>query len=207
MRKFFTALVTAICFITCASTVSADKTDWTDENYNFSNLQRVYLCEADTSSFNDLDTATAVQIQIACKKFARKLKRVVFVDDEQSADVKIIPTINVWEVSSRYVPESVEIYYEGYEKRRVKDRDGKWTTESYYKTSRMYFPGASRRERRIPAHYEYTSELNVSFEVYDGNNLIMTRHDKRSRGGTFKHLDMFKRVCKDFFKDLNKKLK
>ena len=148
-------MLTVIFFITCASTVSAEETDWTDENYNFSNIQRVYLCKVDTSSFKNLDASTSEKIQNVCKNFAGKLKRIVFVDDEKSADVKIILMINVWEVSSCYVPERLKVYYEGREERRVKVRDGKWKWErGNYKTSYTYFPGARRKEERIPAHYE-----------------------------------------------------
>ena len=118
-------MLTAIYFITCALTVSANKTDWTDENYKFSNIQHVYLCKVDTSSFTDLYASTLEKIQNSCKKFADKLKGVVFVDSEELADIKIVTKITRWTNWNRPVPESIEVYYEGWEKRRVKDRDGK----------------------------------------------------------------------------------
>ena len=213
MRDIFritcVVVLTAIYFITCASTVSADKTDWTDENYKFSNIQRVYLCKVDTFSFTDLDASTVEKIQNSCKKFADKLKGVVFVDSEELADIKIVTKITRWTNWNRPVPESIEVYYEGWEKRRVKDRDGKWRTESHHKTSRAYFPGANRRERKIPAHNIQESLLKVFFEVYDtkNENLIMSREDVRDKGGWYKQTEMFKRSCKDFFKELNKILK
>ena len=204
MKKFLiTLLLTVIYFITCSSTVSANKTDWTDETYKFSNIQRVYLCKVDTSSFKDLDELTAEKIQTVCKNFADKLKGVVFVEDEKSADVKIISTINVWENSSRYVPE--EIYYEGWEK-ISRNRDGKKKEEWHYKRSKFWFQGADRK--RIPAHWDYDSELKVSLEVYDiaSGKLIMSRIDTRSRGTADSQPKMFERICKSFFKDFNKKL-
>lgn len=198
-----------VFFVTCASTVSANKTDWIDKNYKFSNIQRVYLCKVDTSSFKVLDELTAEKIQNTYKNFAGKLKDVVFAEDEKSADVKIIPTINVWENSSRFVPERVEVYYEGYEERRVKVSEGEWKRErGHYKTSHTYFPGANRKEKRFPAHWDYDSELKVSFEVYDtaSGKLILSRIDTRSRGTADSQPKMFERICKSFFKDFNKKL-
>lgn len=210
MKKFLiTLLLTVIYFITCSSTVSANKTDWTDETYKFSNIQRVYLCKMDISSFKDLDKLTAEKIQNIYKNFAGKLKGVVFIEDEKSADVKIIPTINVWENSSRFVPERVEVYYEGYEERRVKVSEGEWKWErGHYKRSSTYFRGATRKEERFPAHWDYDSELKVSFEVYDtaSGKLIMSRIDTRSRGTADSQPKMFERICKSFFKDFNKKL-
>lgn len=208
MRKIFCVVVlTAIFFITCASTVFAEKTDWTDETYKFSNIHRVYVCKVDTSSFKNLDELTAKKIQNTCKNFAGKLKGVVFVEDEKSADVKIIPTINVWENSSHFIPERVEVYYEGHEERRVKVSEGEWKWErGHYKTSHTYFPGANRKEKRFPAHWDYDSEIKVSFEVYDiaSEKLIMSRIDTRSRGTADSQPKMFERICKSFFKDLNK---
>ena len=213
MRSIFritcVIMLTAIFFITCSPTVSANKTDWTDENYKFSNIQRVYLCKVDTSSFKDLDELNAEKIQNACKNFADKLKGVIFVEDEKSADMKIIPTINVWENSSRFVPERVEVYYEGYEERRVKVNEGEWKWErGHYKRSSIYFRGATRQEKRFPAHWDYDSELKVSFEVYDtaSGKLILSRIDTRSRGTANSQPKMFERICKSFFKDFNKKL-
>ena len=207
MKKFFATLLMTIFFITCSATVYAEKTDWADENYEFSNVKRVYLCAVDTSSFTDLDASTVEKIQNSCKKFADKLKGVVFVDSEEFADVKIVTKITRWTNWNRPVPESIEVYYEGWENRRVKDRDGKWRTESHHKTSRAYFPSANRRERKIPAHNVQESLLKVFFEVYDAKNenLIMRREDVRDKGGWYKQAEMFKRSCKDFFKVLDKK--
>lgn len=210
MKKIFCVVMFMAIFLfnTCA-TVSAAKKDFTDKNYNFSNIRRVYLCKVDTSVLTDLDALVEEQIQNDFKNFAYKLKGVVFVADEKSADLKIMPKINVWEISSYYVPERVEVYYEGYEERRVKVSEGEWKRErGHYKTSRIYFPGATRKEKRFPAHYEYDSVIDVSFEVYDVNNakLVISRKDERKRGGKTHHLNMFKRSCKSFFKDFNKKL-
>ena len=204
MKKFLITLLLTVFSIICSSTVSANKTDWTDENYKFSNIQRVYLCKVDTSSLKDLDELTAEKIQNACKNFTDKLKGVVFIEDKKSADVKIIPTINVWENSSRYVLE--EIYYEGWETKISRDRNGKKKEERHYKKSKFWFQGADRRQ--IPAHWDYDSELKVSFEVYDNasGKLIMSRIDTRSRGTADSQPKMFERICKSFFKDFNKKL-
>ena len=74
-------------------------------------------------------------------------------------------------------------------------------------SSRTYFPSASKKEKRIPAHYEYGLVLDVSFEVYEVKSgmLVINRKDKRERGRKNYHLSMFERSCEVFFKELNKK--
>lgn len=203
MNKFLIPmlLVLAILLID-SSSVAAKKTDWVDKNYKFSEIHNVFICDVDTSVFDNLENSLAEQIKIECKNSANKIKRIVIVDSEELADVKVMPKIIACEEESVYVPE--EVYYKGYE--TVSDRDGK-VKERRYKKSKFWFSGATKYV--IPAHYVTYSVMKVSFNVYNVKNgeLIMSREDNRDRAGSNNHLNMYKRSCNAFFKTLSKKIK
>ena len=206
-RNIIFIVLSTLCLFSICTTVYAKKENWIDKNYKFAEIHSVRINDVEYLGNLHLESELCEQIQVIGKKFENKIKRLIFDEtSENVADVKIVTTIVNWDNISKYIPE--KIYYEGWERKRVRDKEGTWkTVTGGHKTSNFPFPGGI--PKRKPAHYEYTSMIEVNFEIYDvkTGNLIMKRNDKRDRHGKDEQINMFERMCKSFFKDFAKKLK
>ena len=197
LRKIFGAVILLVCFL-ITQNVSAEKTDFADSSYPFKSVKKIFLDGIELpSTLQNQSTIARQKMLNDYVESAKKLKREVSTADGNS-DLRVECKIKTWHddyyiVPERTVWESKPMY------RTRRDRDGKRYEETYYVTVPVTYP-----PRRVD-----TSELIVSFEVYDTQTgrMVFGREDNRVREDGNAQIGMFKRMCNSFFSDLNKKLR
>ena len=197
LKKFFGAIFLLTCFL-IPQGVSAEKTDFADSFYNFKAVKKIFL--------SDIVTTSALQGQSNIMKqkllgdyvaSAKKMKREVS-NSDAGADLRVECKIKIWHDDYYIIPEHT-VWEEKPIYRRRKNSDGNTYEEKYYITVPVTYP-----PRRVD-----TSELVVSFEVYDvqTGKMVFGREDNRKREDYQAQIGMFKRMCNSFFNDLNKKMR
>lgn len=203
-------LLLVLCLLLLPSLpASAEKTDWYDKDYNFSQIKKavVYDIElTDTSEFesdllnqtlqeNYLNNAQRPQYHLI-----RPDKAAVLSPDNpnEAADVYIKCELLKWHNDS-YIKEPYTSWETRTATRTKKLPNGQKITENYSYTVPVYHP----------ARTVYTSTVRLKFEVFDAktNKRIMARDELRLRDDSnHGEKGIFGRICKSFFDDLNKKI-
>lgn len=218
LKKVFSVML-LLAFMILPQIVSAEKTDWKDDGYNFRRIRTIVVLDLNNEA--DLSyVGRTIQMKVDGDYFnnSRKLKCEVLTENQarrmlgmqnasQSAlkknlssiaDAWIEGGITEWRSRSRVVPART-VWEEKKRTRRIRNRWGDWIEESYYETVPVTYP----------PYTVYTSDIIANFEVYDArtNRVIFAREDNRSRDDRDAQKDMFGRMCNSFYEDLAKKIK
>lgn len=194
--KTLSKIMFLLFILTLPQNVSAEKTDWKDNNFNFETVQTVAI--------KNIDFGPAPSQQILRKtlldnlsKGATKLRKIKIVDENSPADVIIQTKIKTWHNSFYIVPERTtwekRTFY-----RTIRRSDGTQYEESYDTVVPVTYP---------PYRVD-VSDLVVNFEVYDAKTgkMVFGREDDRSRNDLEAQKNMFGRMCNSFFSDFKKVL-
>ena len=194
IKKIF--LITALMITLLTATAFAEKTDWSDKNYNFGEIKTVLIDEVEFNEDVDSDVMEKV-LQEDFLKNATHTKEIEIVESG-SADVYVKAKVTEW--SSSYYIRPAYTTWEKKERRRERKRsDGKKETEIYYVEVPVEHPA-----QRID-----TSTIKMRFDVCDSSTdeVIFSREEIRTKDSANGHRGMFGRITKSFFDDLGKKVK
>ena len=218
LKKIFT--VSFLVMLTALpQIVSAEKTDWTDKNYNFRRVRTVVIFDLDTDAVpGNVSNAIMRKVDGDYSSNSNKLKCEVLTENQarrllnmpnasrnalknnlnQIADLWIESKIVKWRSSYHIVPART-VWESQKRTRRVRDRWGYWVEETYYENVPVTYP---------PYRVD-TSDIITDFEVYDtrSGRVVFSREDDRSRDDENAQKDMFGRMCNSFFSDFGKKIK
>ena len=189
--------------------VNAEKTDWYDKDYNFSQIKRAVVYDVlltDTAEFeSDLLNQT---LQEEYLKNAQRPQYHLIRPDKaavlspgnpnEAADVYIKCELLKWHNDS-YIKEPYTTWESRTATRTKKLPNGQKVSETYSYTVPVYHP----------ARTVYTSTVRLKFEVFDSktNKRIMARDELRLRDDSnHGEKGIFGRISKSFFDDLNKKI-
>ena len=182
------------------NTVSAEKTDWSDKNYDFPSIWRVELKELKISSSAEMPNEVMEQVlQDEYEKIAKNKNYKNYKLVDEGADVYLDVEIMKW-----------------HDDEYIKPAYTTWETKEIEETKRHSDGSKSKKTRTIqvpvehPARRVATSTIEVKFDVYDikSGKKIMSRVDSRTRDDSERgQKNMFIRIAKSFFDDFSKKLK
>ena len=198
MRKLSVSLLTLCLLVMLSMVASAEKTDWSDKNYDFSKIKTARIENivlTDTEEFSS-DLLSRVLEDDYMKNAARPKYEMVSGD---TADIYVKAELLKWHDDFYIVPEHTT-WERQTMKKTIKHSDGRREEKSYYVTVPVVHP-----PRRVN-----TSTVRLKFDVYDAktNKLIMSRDELRLRDeSTHGQKGIFGRICKSFFDDLGKKIR
>lgn len=206
VKKILGIIFLLACII-LPQTVSAEKKDYKDKNFNFRNVRRVVLLNVSSNiNFNERGSVFVQRLRNTYYDNSRKLKCQVLTEDEARrmagssnfsgiADLCILCDIRDWSDDYYVVPERTS-WEEKKMYRTVRDRDGRRHEESYYQTVPVTYP---------PYRVD-VSKIAVNFEVYDTRTgkMVFGREDVRDRNDKTAQDGMYGRICNSFFEDLAK---
>lgn len=209
VKKILGIMFLLACII-LPQTVSAEKTDYRDKNFNFRNVRRVVLLNVSSNiNFSDRGSIFLQRLRNTYFDNAKKLKCQVLTEEEARrlagssdfsgiADLYIQCDIRDWSDDYYIVPERTS-WEEKKMYRTVRDRDGRRYEESYYQTVPVTYP---------PYRVD-VSKVAVNFEVYDTRTgkMVFGREDVRDRNDKTAQDGMYGRICNSFFEDLGKLIK
>ncbi|MBQ7199485.1 MAG: hypothetical protein IJS29_09500 [Selenomonadaceae bacterium] len=217
-KKIFGVLL-LLTILILPQIVSAEKTDWRDDTYNFRRIKTVVVLNL----HNDADlsyVSRAVQMKVDSDYFnnSKKLKCTVLTEEQARrmlgmmnasrgelkrnlaavADAWIEGNIKTWHDDFYIVPART-VWEDRRRTRRVRDRWGDWYEESYYESVPVTYP---------PYRVDTSTIISV-FEVHDAatGKLIFVREDNRDRDDKDAQKDMFGRMCNSFYEDFAKRIK
>ena len=218
-------LIWSLCL---APAAFATNHTWADSSYDFKKVNMVAIKDLDTSQV-DISSIMQKTANSTYQKMSSKLENAkVLTQEEALAKIEKLTNIptstadtanaltTVWQeniqsaapfyveatmthyyIDSIYCPERVT--YSTVRRTEIcHDRNGRRWERVWYDTIPQY----------IPAHIEYTFRVGIYFKGYDAktHKLVYEREDIRSRG-TDDPTGMIERICKDFYRDLNKRIK
>ena len=203
-------LLLVLCLLLLPSLpASAEKTDWYDKDYNFSQIKRAVVYDVlltDTAEFeSDLLNQTLQEeyLKNAMRPGYRVLdaQKAALLSPENpvaAADVYIKAELLKWHDDSYEKPA-----YTSWETQRStrtrKLPNGEKIEGTYYTTVPVYHPPQTI----------YTSTVRLRFEVFDSKTgqRVMARDELRLRDDSHHgQKGIFGRICKSFFNDLKKKI-
>lgn len=202
-KKFFTRIVGGIFLLAIfflPQNVFAEKSDWSDKDYNFKAVKKVFLTGVESDvNLSDKGNVFKQRLISDYVSSAKKLKcEVVTEGNSQDADLRVVCRIKNW-ADSYYIEPEHTVWEEKRRTRKKKNSNGEWAEETYYVTVPVTYP-----PRRVDV-----SDISVSFEVYDTRTgkMVFGRDDVRNRKDARAQQGMFGRICNSFFEDLGKKIK
>lgn len=217
LKNFFAVFFSLIFFLT-AQNVHAEKTDWTDQNFNFKAVKKIVVFDIDSAV--DLSRyGSAIQYKVSGDYLDRAMKKskCQVITEAQArqmlggvsrevlrqnigtiADAWVECKIKLWKDSFYIVPEHT-VWEEKRMTRTHSYGDGSTWEETYYITVPVTYP-----PRRVDV-----SEIISSFEAFSAQTKqpIFVRDDSRDREDYQAQKDMFGRMCNSFFEDFGKKVK
>lgn len=210
MAKFFRpSLLLALCLLLLsAAPASAEKTDWADKDYDFSQIKSAIVCDIELTDKSEFESdLLELTLQEDYQKNAKRPKykyltaekaKVLSPDNPKgAADVYIKAALLKWHDDAYIKPG-----YTSWERQtayRTKTVNGQKVREEYSITVPVQHPPQTI----------YTSTVRLRFEVFDAktDKRIMARDELRLRDNSHHgQKGIFGRICKSFFDDLNKKL-
>ena len=191
-------------------TASAEKTNWVDESYDFSKVQKALVYDITLTDKAEMDNDLLEQVvaEDYLKNAARPGYRLIRPDKaailspedpKGAADIYIMAELLKWHDDS-YVKSPYTSWETRTSTRKVKRKNGTWYEETYHTSVPVYHP----------AEVIYTSTVRIRFEVFDAKTgkRVMARDELRERDNS-RHgqQGIFGRISKSFFDDLGKKIK
>ena len=218
-------LLLCLLMLTSATPASAEKTDWKDDAYDFSKIQRILLYDPNFSAargqsmteFAEKIAASAYPQQAARGKCevitlaqaSRRLSLLLGMDVDalvrtDPVRAKALLDENILKIADAWVTCNVTDWKNGsyvvpertvWETRTARSNNGNRETYTYI----------------VPVTYPpYTvtySRCNVEFELYDARTgkMVFARRDARDKDDYDNQEGMFERITKSFFEDVGKK--
>ena len=218
LRKIFGAVI-LLTMLILPQIVSAEKTDWRDDGYNFRRVRTVVVLGLNSDvDLRGVSSAVAMSLDSNYLKSSSKLRCQVLTEDQARrilgitnasterlknslvdiADMWIECDIKTWK-DSYYIVPARTVWEEQKRKRKIRDRWGYWAEETYYERVPVTYP---------PYRVD-TSDIITVFEVHDTRTgrAVFVREDNRSRNDARAQKDMFGRMCNSFFEDLGKRIR
>ena len=226
--RVFSALLLGVWLALLPQSASAEKTDWKDNSYSFSTVQRILLYDPNFSAvkgqemteFAEKIASSAYPQQaargkcevITLSQAIQRLSRLLGTDVDalavsNPAKAKALLDENILQIADAWVLCKVTDWKNGsyvvpertvWETRTVRSSHGDKRTYTY----------------SVPVTYPpYTvkySRCNVEFELYDARTgkMVFARRDARDKEGGYDNQEgMFERITKSFFDDVGKKAK
>ena len=231
IKKFF-GVIMLLAVLILPQTVSAEKTDWFDKNFNFRNIRAVIVFDATINPsldyggqivFRNLadsysDSIRKLKCQVITEAQARRTLGYQMGMDLESLNLsnpvqarKVIMQ-NAYRIADAWVVANVD----------------KWANSSYIIPERTVWE--SRRQTRTyrdrhgnrhedvyyvqvpvtyPPRHVYVSSIQMTLQAYEARSgeLIFARQDVRDREDAQAQKAMFGRICNSFFEDFNKKVR
>ncbi len=212
VKKIFGVLL-LLALLILPQNVSAEKTDFKDNYYNFRNVRGVVLLDVSSNiDFRNRGNLFVQKLRTTYQDNARRLKCNVLTEDQASrmtgssdprsfasvADLYIQCNIRDWSDDYYIVPERT-VWEKKKMYRSARDYDGNYYEEAYYMTVPVTYP---------PYRVDI-SKIAVNFEVYDTRTgkLVFGREDVRDRNDKSAQDGMYGRICNSFFQDFAKLVK
>ena len=218
LRKIFGAVI-LLTMLILPQIVSAEKTDWRDDGYNFRRVRTVVVLGLNSDvDLRGVSSAVAMSLDSNYLKSSSKLRCQVLTEDQARrilgitnasterlknslvdiADMWIECDIKTWK-DSYYIVPARTVWEEQKRKRKIRDRWGYWAEETYYERVPVTYP---------PYRVD-TSDIITVFEAHDTRTgrAVFVREDNRSRNDARAQKDMFGRMCNSFFEDLGKRIR
>lgn len=212
IKKIF-GVMFLLALLILPQNVSAEKTDFKDNYYNFRNVRSVVLLDVSSNiDFRNRGNLFVQKLRNTYQDNARRLKCNILTEDQASrmagssdprdfagiADLYIQCSIKDWSDDYYIVPERT-VWEQKKMYRTRRDRDGNRYDDSYYVTVPVTYP---------PYRVD-VSKIAVTFEVYDTRtgNLVFGREDVRDRNDKSAQDGMYGRICNSFFQDFAKLIK
>ena len=231
VKKFFGVMMLLVVLI-LPQTVSAEKTDWFDKNFNFRDVRTVIVFDATINP--GLNYGGQIVFRNLADSYAestRKLKCQVITEaqarrtlgNEMGMDLDSLNSSNP--VQARKV--IMQNAYRIADAWIVANVDN-WADSSYVIPERTVWE--SRRQTRTyrdrhgnrhedvyyvqvpvtyPPRHVYVSTIQMTLQAYEARRgeMIFARQDVRDREDHQAQKGMFGRICNSFFEDFNKKIR
>ena len=202
-------LLLCILFLPALS-VSAEKTNWVDKDYDFHKIQKALIYDVVLTDTAEMDNDLLEQVlrEDYLKNAMRPKYKVIRPDKaavlspdnpNEAADVYIKAELLKWHDDS-YIKEAYTSWETRHAKRTKKLPNGSKVEEDYSYTVPVHHP----------ARTIYTSTVRLRFEVFDSktNKRIMARDELRLRDDSHHgQQGIFGRISKSFFDDLGKQIR
>lgn len=231
VKKFFGVMLLLAMFVLPQS-VSAEKTDWFDRNFNFHNIRAVIVFDLTINPGLDYGGSIALRnLQDTYIQNSRKLKCNVITEAEArrlisyqiGMDLDSLAYSNP--VQARRV--TMENAYRIADAWVVANVDN-WANNSYVipertvweqrrETRRYYDRHGNRHEEvyyiQVPVTYPPSrvdvSSIQMTLQAYEARRgeIIFARKDVRDREDYHAQNGMFGRICNSFFEDFGKKIR
>ena len=227
-KKFFGAII-ALAIIALPLNANAEKTDWSDRNFNFRIIRTVIVLDATMSP--GLDYGGMVDLRNLQETFinnSRKLKCRVITEAEarQALSYQLGMNLNrmSYEQARHVIIENADQIADAWILANVDT----WVNNTYMTPERTVWEerrethyyrdrwGNRQEEVRyvqVPVHYPPrrvdVSTIQMTLQVYDarGGRLVFARKDVRDREDYQAQKGMFGRITNSFFEDVGKKIR
>ena len=228
LRKIFGAIL-LLAIIALPLNVNAEKTDWSDRNFNFRSIRTVIVLDATVSPGADYGGATVLRnLQETFIDNSRKLKCNVITEAQARQELSYhlrtdlnrmsyeqarhVIIDNAYRIADAWILANVDSWYDNSymtpertvweqrkETRTYRDRFGHLREETYYVQVPVHYP-----PRRVDV-----STIQMTLQLYDarGGQVIFERRDVRDRQDYQAQRGMFSRICNSFFEDVGKKIR
>lgn len=212
MKKLLLLLTVAIAMLALPLAAHADKTKWTNPNYDFNKLHRINtekiisaLQKALTKKDYVFDTSIESNLSITKEDASQLTKDALSgtytdistkIAPAPTADLKIIA--HKFGYNRRVIPAHEEPRTRYY-KEKVKDNKGNWIERDAERTVYEY----------VPASTVYDGYVDVAFHLFDPatGKIIFSLRDTRSRTADSDTTNMWQRMANAFVQDLDKAAK
>lgn len=228
IKKIF-GVILLLAIMSLSQSVSAEKTDWFDRNFNFRNIRTVIVF--DVTAARDLNYGGAIVLRNMQDTFiqsAKKLKCHVITESEARRmlgyqlginlegmyrdEARQFIIQNAYRIADAgifgnlddfannyYIQPERTVWEQRKETRTHYDRNGNRRVETYYVQVPVTYP-----PRRVDV-----STIQMTMEVYETRTqqMIFTRRDVRDREDYQAQKGMYGRICNSFFEDFGKKLR
>ena len=204
-------VVICLCLLLLpALSVSAEKTNWVDKDYDFHKIQKALIYDVVLTDTAEMDNDLLEQVlrEDYLKNAMRPKYKVIRPDKaavlspdnpNEAADVYIKAELLKWHDDS-YIKEAYTSWETRHAKRTKKLPNGSKVEEDYSYTVPVHHP----------ARTIYTSTVRLRFEVFDSktNKRVMARDELRLRDDSHHgQQGIFGRISKSFFDDLGKQIR
>ena len=209
---------------------SAEKTDWKDNAYDFSRIQRVLVYNVDLSAANLSSGMKEHKYRSDFPEYAKKMRCEVLTEEQAWRRVSLALGVDLDAIARTDPGRAQQLFAENLSRvvdAWVQSRVLKWENTYYiipehteWEQKRIDRSYRDRNGHWVNDYYYVTvpvtypprrvdvSRLNMSFEVYDvrTGRLIFGREDARDREDYDAQDGMYERICKSFFGDFGDKI-
>ena len=224
------ALLLGVWLALLPQAASAEKTDWKDNNYDFSRVRRVMVYNVDLTAANFSSDMKAHKYRSDFPEYAKKLRCEVLTEEQAWRRVSLALGVDLDAIARTDPGRAQQLFAENLSRVAdawIQSRVLKWENTYYiipehteWEQKRIDRSYRDRNGRWVNDYYYITvpvtypprrvdvSRLNMSFEVHDvkTGKMIFGREDDRDREDYDAQDGMYERICKSFFGDFGDKI-